>query len=241
MNAPAPTIEAQSQFWNDWVSKSKTWEDNPDNVRRAEGVLAAIDGFVRQSDRILDVGCGTGWLTLELAKRSRNVVGQDLASDVMSAMQQTHPGVRWIGGDILTADVGEPFDAITCLETISHVDDQQKFADRLVDLLVPGGMLVLTSQNPYVWNRTSWLSPPAPGQLRNWPTVERLHDLFGARLALRPIETRAPGGDRGVPRLFHNRLATRLAHAALAAETWVRVREAMGLGRSFLLVGRRKA
>jgi 2-polyprenyl-3-methyl-5-hydroxy-6-metoxy-1,4-benzoquinol methylase len=240
--ATLPAPEEQSAFWNRWVTDSKAWESNPDNKRRAESVLAAIDSFVRKGDRILEVGCGTGWMTRELAKRTPRVVGQDLATDAIALLQREHPSIRWVPGDFMTADVYESaFEAIVCMETIAHVPDQVAFANRLVDFLAPGGMLVLTTQNPYVWRRTSWLKAPAPGQIRNWPSIERLKELFGTRLALRPIDSWAPGGDRGLPWLAHNRVSMRIARLTVPADTWMRVREAAGLGRSLLLVGRRKA
>jgi SAM-dependent methyltransferase len=238
--ADLPPMSERSRFWTGWVAESSAWEDNPDNRRRAEVVLAAIDGFVRPHDRVLDVGCGTGWMTRQLGRRSDRVTGQDLASDAMDALRRTHPQVTWIGGDFVTVALNEPaYEAIVCMETISHVPDQKAFAARIVQLLAPGGKLILTTQNPYVWHRTSWLEPTKAGQLRNWPTRDRLRELFGQGLTIQSIETCAPGGDLGIPRLAHNPVTRRLAERALGIDRWFRVREALELGRSIVLVGRR--
>ena len=72
-----------------------------------------------------------------------------------------------------TATLSESaYEAIVCMETIAHVPDQGAFAARIIEQLAPGGKLILTTQNPYVWHRTSWLEPTKPGQLRNWPTAK---------------------------------------------------------------------
>jgi SAM-dependent methyltransferase len=235
-----PPLSARSHFWTGWVAESTAWEDNPDNRRRAEVVLAEVDAFVRPHDRVLDVGCGTGWMTRQLARRSDRVTGQDLASNAMAALRYSDPQITWIGGDFLTATLSErAYEAIVCMETIAHVPDQGAFASRIIELLAPGGKLILTTQNPYVWHRTSWLEPTKPGQLRNWPTQERLRELFGRGLTIQSLETCAPGGDLGLPRLAHNPVTRRLAERTLGGVKWFRVRETLGLGRSIVLVGRR--
>jgi len=46
---------------------------------------------------------------------------------------------------------------------------------------------VLTTQNEYVWRNTSWLKPPKTGQLRNWPSRERLIKLFSPWFSIHGI------------------------------------------------------
>jgi hypothetical protein len=131
------------------------------------------------------------------------------------------------------------FDIVTSLETIAHVYDQQAFATRIARLARLGGTLLLTTQNEYVWNRTSWLSPRAPGQIRNWPSRGRLVELFEPSFVIEAIQTCAPGGDRGILRVINSRIAASVAERLFGKESWQRMRECWGLGRSLVLIATR--
>jgi 2-polyprenyl-3-methyl-5-hydroxy-6-metoxy-1,4-benzoquinol methylase len=235
-----PTADAQSRYWTKWVEDSLAWESNPDNARRADCVIGAVEVAARPPARVLDVGCGTGWVSLRLAERGYRVTGTDLASDAMKNLERTRSEVRWVGGDFAQVDVGTDYDVVTCMETIAHVPDQEAFAKRLIDVLRPGGSLVLTTQNPYVWNRTSWLKPPGAGQLRNWPSGKRLKELFGTYFAIERMTTCAPGGDVGWLRLVHNGITRRVAEFVIARDGWRNLRERAFLGRSILLVAHKR-
>lgn len=234
-----PPLDEQSQFWTKWVGSSKAWEDNPDNQRRASCVLREVGARRTSGMRILDVGCGTGWLALELARFGR-VTAVDLASSAIARLALEHPHVTWIGGDFLAVELPERgFDVVTSLETIAHVYDQQAFASRIGRLLKFGGTLLLTSQNEYVWNRTSWLSAKGPGQIRNWPSRRRLRELFAPLFSIRTLSTCAPGGDRGLPRVVNSRIAAGVAEAFFGRDGWLQLRERWGFGCSLVMVATR--
>lgn len=233
-------LDEQSRFWNEWVVRSKAWEGNLDNQRRAWIVAGEVAARCTAGMKILDVGCGSGWFTLELA-RYGEVTGVDLASGTLARLEVEHPEVSWRGGDFLSLELPQgAFDLVTSLETIAHVSDQQAFADRIGRLVKPGGTLLLTTQNEYVWNRTSWLEPSAPGQIRNWPSRTRLRELFAPNFSILALRTCAPGGDRGLPRVFNNRLAAGVATRLVGSEAWLRLRERCGLGRSLVLIATRR-
>jgi len=225
------TTDQQSRFWDDWISASSAWEVNPDNLRRAEVVLLAAKAAKHQ--RILEIGCGSGWLTLRLSELAK-VTAVDIGVEAMKRMQAVHPNIQWIGGDFLSLDLLPGFDLIICMETISHIADQEAFAEKIATLAAPGCKLVLTTQNPLVWSRVSSLKPPQLGQLRNWPSRERLRALFEPYFDLNPIRTCAPGkGDSGFFRLLRGRgLLRRLSNGGSSA-----LEEKFGLGCSLVVSG----
>ena len=234
-----PSDEAQSQFWDDWVARSLAWQRGPDNQRRGYYVLREVLKRLQANLKLLDVGCGSGWLSIELAKYGQ-VTGIDFSRKVIHELQTTHPSIRWIAGDFLSVDLAEnAYDVVTCLETIAHVPDQEAFAQRIADVIRPGGVLLLTTQNEYIWHRTSWLQPPEAGQIRNWPSRERLCQLFGSHFAIEKILTCAPGGDRGWPRFVNNRISTAVGDCIFGPSRWIQMREFWGLGRSLFMIAAR--
>jgi SAM-dependent methyltransferase len=107
--------------------------------------------------RVLEVGCGRGDLTRALAAGGWDVVGIDPAAP---------PGAifRRLKLEDLDADDG-PFDAVVASRSLHHVADLDVGLDRILDLLEPGGTLVL---DEFAWDR---LDQPSA----QW-YVERLAD-----------------------------------------------------------------
>ncbi len=64
---------------------------------------------------ILEVGCGTGRVTLQLAREGVPIVGLDLSPSMLDRARQKSrgiPNLRWIEADMQTFDLGETFDLI---------------------------------------------------------------------------------------------------------------------------------
>jgi 2-polyprenyl-3-methyl-5-hydroxy-6-metoxy-1,4-benzoquinol methylase len=81
--------------------------------------------------RVLDVGCGNGFVALEIAKRGHGVVGIDLAERGVQLARENCPTGRFevlpADKDILLALHEEPFDLVYSLEVIEHVYDPRSF------------------------------------------------------------------------------------------------------------------
>ncbi len=75
--------------------------------------------------RILDAGCGTGAMSVELARRGANVLGIDLAPEIIRFAQETVPSdigtgrIEFQSGDMLSRTHGE-FDAVVAMDSLIH-------------------------------------------------------------------------------------------------------------------------
>jgi SAM-dependent methyltransferase len=235
-----PTENKSKDFWNDWVQRSFEWESNPDNQRRGYYILKEVTKNRRSKLKILDIGCGSGWLSLELQKYGE-VTGIDLSQKAIDDLKLKHTAIKWIAGDFCSLELPNSyFDIVTCLETIAHVPEQMAFAVKIANIMQDDGLLLLTTQNEYIWSRTSWLQPPGEGQIRNWPSRKQLMTLFNSNFTIKKINTCAPGGDQGLPRLFTNRISMRLGSWIFGSRNWIQMLEFMGFGRSLFLVANRK-
>jgi SAM-dependent methyltransferase len=67
-----------------------TWNPMQAALRRREqaAVLGALKGLAQGSDRVLEVGCGTGAYTLELARRCRRVVAVDASAGMLGYLDR---------------------------------------------------------------------------------------------------------------------------------------------------------
>ena len=75
--------------------------------------------------RILDAGCGTGAMSIELARRGADVLGVDLAPEIIRFAAETLPEdigsgrVAFKSGDMLSHAHGQ-FDAVVAMDSLIH-------------------------------------------------------------------------------------------------------------------------
>ncbi len=61
---------------------------------------------------VLDAGCGTGRVAIELAARGIDVVGSDLDEQMLDVARVKAPDVEWIPSDLAQLDAGRQFDVV---------------------------------------------------------------------------------------------------------------------------------
>ena len=74
---------------------------------RGPGVHGEADfvtGLAPAPARVLDAGCGTGRVAIELDRRGHRAVGVDRDPDLLATARSKAPGLRWIEADL--ADLG---------------------------------------------------------------------------------------------------------------------------------------
>ncbi len=71
-------------------------------------------GFVSKlsPSSVLDAGCGTGRVAIELARRGVPVVGVDSDASMLATARSRGPGVTWIQADVTTLELGQVFDVV---------------------------------------------------------------------------------------------------------------------------------
>jgi ubiquinone biosynthesis O-methyltransferase len=235
---PAPAVERQ--FWNTWNRDAREERplDDPSQARAAF-VSGAVRQYVPPAGRLVDLGCGTGWLSERLADYVASVTAVDLADEVIARAQARAPHVRFLAGSAMEVPNDDGYDAVVCVETFSHVPDQPAFVNRMADLLKPGGWLILTTQNYTVFSRSRGVMPQGKGQIRRWVTPSDLRRLIAPRFRVVTLATIMPAGDRGFLRLLNGRKTCRVWNALLGSERWRSLREGAGLGQTITLVAQK--
>ena len=100
-----------------------------------------------RAQRVLEVGCGDGILSAQLAQAGvPHVVGLDLDAGALDRARARHADTRieWVHGDVFAVPF-EPgsFDAVVSAATLHHVDAAQGLV-RFADLVRPGGVVRIT-------------------------------------------------------------------------------------------------
>jgi SAM-dependent methyltransferase len=109
------------------------------------GEAALVDSYDPSS--VLDAGCGTGRVALELHRRGRQVVGLDVDPDMLEAARTKGPDLRWIVGDLAdpALDVGRTFDLVVMAGNVLIFVDPGSEGRVLANAarwLEPGGRLI---------------------------------------------------------------------------------------------------
>jgi SAM-dependent methyltransferase len=109
--------------------------------------LGYMRAGVRPGDRVLDLGCGDGRFTAELARLGTAPIGVDIAQAAIGRARAKHPELDFrlvpFEGPLPFDDVS--FDVVWASEVIEHVADTARWLSEVRRVLVPRGRLLLTT------------------------------------------------------------------------------------------------
>ena len=100
---------------------------------------------VLDAERIVDAGCGTGRVAVELARRGYTVVGVDNDVDMLDLAIASSDDVRWILADLATVDLEERFDLVLIAgDVLNYVAPgyESMVVSNMARHLESGGLLV---------------------------------------------------------------------------------------------------
>jgi SAM-dependent methyltransferase len=115
--------------------------------RRLE--VSELVRHLRPSDVVLDMGCGNGWATAQMAAHCRRITGADYSEDMISRARMEHANVAsadWVVADVLDFAEEGRYDVVTtvrCLINIVDPDLQRKAIANLQRSLKPGGTFLM--------------------------------------------------------------------------------------------------
>jgi SAM-dependent methyltransferase len=99
--------------------------------------------------RVLDIACGEGYGTALLARTASHATGVDVSPEAVDHATRTYSNVanlRYVAGSCTAIPLADAsIDLAVSFETIEHITGQQEFIDELARVLVPGGVLLLSS------------------------------------------------------------------------------------------------
>jgi ubiquinone/menaquinone biosynthesis C-methylase UbiE len=131
--------------------EAATWDEDPGRVKLAHDAARAIIGTVKPGPEmdVLDIGAGTGIVTLALRSHVRTITAVDSSQGMLDildakirAQKPAHIRTRLV--DLDRGDLSEgPFDLAVSSMSFHHIRDVRMLLDRLAGVLRPSGRIAI--------------------------------------------------------------------------------------------------
>lgn len=119
------------------------------NIQVRRESVASLLGQRQTISRCLDIGCGDGSISLQLADRVTEFTFIDISDSMLGIVEAQLPAAHrqtasFIHSDFLAADLGgKRFDVIICLGVLAYVSTPKEFLSKLMKCLSDDGILIL--------------------------------------------------------------------------------------------------
>ena len=182
------------------------WERAASHPPAARQLAAALDLEERERTpplgKALDLGCGSGFWSVELARRGWDVTGIDLVPKAIERARgrakEAHVAVRFVTGDMTAlsrAGVGSGFDFVWDFGALHGLDDAQR---RAVGEQVTAATTKQATMLVLAWSPgRRWFLPRGAGRadleamFPGWNVIdEQSFDVSGLPAALRKVDPR---------------------------------------------------
>lgn len=135
-------ISKQQKFWNRIAGRyaARPLKD----VAAYDAMLSAVASRLSPSDRVLELGCGTGGTAIRLAPNVAHWTATDFSSEMIAIARAKPAGenVLFQVADAQSAFDGGPFDVICAFNVLHLVEDQSALLAEILTNLKPGGLLI---------------------------------------------------------------------------------------------------
>jgi len=110
------------------------------------GEAILVEQLVRRGASVLDAGCGTGRVAIELAARGFDCVGVDVDDSMLAVARERAPQLPWVLADLFLLDLGRTFDVVVSAGNVIPLlapGTEAQVLQRLADHLSAAGLLVV--------------------------------------------------------------------------------------------------
>jgi ubiquinone/menaquinone biosynthesis C-methylase UbiE len=212
VGAPSsPADQKLQQEFNQWAAAGRGDEMEDHHSDITDQTLALMD--IQPADRILDLGCGTGWASRRLARvaTSGEVVGLDVADEMLKRAEETSSefkNIRYVWGSAEKIPANDSyFSKVLSVESFYYYADQGKALDELRRVMAPGAKLFILI-NLYKDNHYSlrWVSElKVPVQALSEAEYKALLEKHGFKnVQSRRIPDRSPSPETYSGKWFKN-------------------------------------
>lgn len=142
MDGKGMTDDRNRKFWNRIAER---YAARPlKNVAAYEAMLADVAARLKPTDRVLEIGCGTGGTAIRLAPGVAQYTATDFSPEMVriARAKPAAGAVTFRVADAASAFEGGPFDVICAFNVLHLVEDLPDTLARIHANLKPGGLLI---------------------------------------------------------------------------------------------------
>lgn len=147
-----------NEVYNNYGDRWYTADDDPVALLRAESkaknpwIIEKIKSHHSLSEvtKVLDVGCGAGFLTNDLARVGLHVTGVDLSAESLNVAKKydATKKVQYLMADAYQLPFADKsFEVVTALDFLEHVERPQEIIKEFSRVLKPGGIFIFHTFN----------------------------------------------------------------------------------------------
>ncbi|MHA1516914.1 MAG: class I SAM-dependent methyltransferase [Candidatus Heimdallarchaeaceae archaeon] len=139
-------MSKSEKFWDkravEYDKNEKKWEETYNKA------LENSKRYLKNTDIVLDYGCGSGMLTIQLANHVKEIYALDISSKNIEAAEQRTKGnnitnISYAATTIFDDSYKkESFDVVLAFNILHLLEDTPKALQRINELLKPGGLFI---------------------------------------------------------------------------------------------------
>ena len=145
-----------------------------------------IDFYTQQAIEkggpILEIGCGTGRITIPVFEKGMDITGLDLSPAMLKQARIKNPDIEWVEASATNFDLGRQFQTIfmpfRILQLLVTLHDMTAALENVKKHLRDGGYLILDVFHPNLSRLTKDASPRKPACTAfNHPEIDEIIDI----------------------------------------------------------------
>jgi len=118
--------------------------------KESEAVLSRLPELVSATDRVLEIGAGTGIFSMPIAGICRELIAVDVSGRMLSVLERKaeaahRNNIRCMAGNIMTMDIPGTFDTVCAFSSLEYIPDMAGLFKKLAPHLNPGGRFYFTT------------------------------------------------------------------------------------------------
>jgi len=190
----APTFSA---------SRSYVWPD-----------LESFKKYIKDGDRVLDLGCGNGRLLALFEGKKVEYLGVDFSERLIEQARQSWPDKQFEVMDALNLRLPDnSFDVVLCVSVLNHIprDKQDLFMSNVRRVLKPEGVLLMANWNLWnVFNKKSvWFNGLKKDVMTVWKGGRENERLYYYAFTKRELKNGLERGGLAVEQNFYSKKGKR--------------------------------
>ena len=127
------------------------WDERPQRVQLAQEITDALLKKIPETSSldVLDVGCGTGLITMQLQPLVHSITGVDSSTGMLDVLNNKISNLKLANARTFEYDFNQgkklpgKYDLIVSSMTLHHIEEVHKVLEQLFELLVPGGKICI--------------------------------------------------------------------------------------------------